>query len=117
MTRYPNDVLTAAQWWYDRGATVVPASTYRKGPRVADWQRLPREDLRELISRGDNLALRTGDGSLADIDFDDDFAARARRPTSCRALAWSSGASAIPTATASINWRTPGAVTATTAIP
>jgi hypothetical protein len=74
--RYPADVLTAAQWWYDRGATVAPAATYGKGPRVKGWPTLPREGLRGLIERGDNLALRTGDGGMADVDFDDAFAAR-----------------------------------------
>jgi hypothetical protein len=73
---YPADVPTAAQWWYDRGATVAPASTYRKGPHVKDWQILPREKLRGLFERGDNLALRTGDGGIADVDYDDDFATR-----------------------------------------
>ena len=77
MTTYPTDVPTAAQWWYERGATVAPAATYHKGPRVKDWQTLPREALRGLFERGDNLALRTGDGGIADVDYDDDFAARA----------------------------------------
>jgi len=77
MTTYPTGVPTAAQWWYERGATVAPAATYRKGPRVKDWQTLPREALRGLFERGDNLALRTGDGGIADVDYDDDFAARA----------------------------------------
>jgi len=75
--RYPADVLTAAKWWYDRGATVAPAATWRKGPRVKDWDSLPREELFGLFEPSDtNLALRTGDGGIADVDFDDDFAAR-----------------------------------------
>jgi hypothetical protein len=77
MTTYPADVLAAAQWWYDRGATVAPAATWRKGPRVKGWQTRPREELFAEFTPGESsLALRTGDGGMADVDFDDDFAAR-----------------------------------------